>query len=221
MKPFWEVAMSFRRWILPVTLLLAAACSDGIAPPAPTAAGPHLLRWAGPSAPRFSAVGAVARPGISAVAPVIDAYQASFWAVRGESRTLRLNYQSADGSYPFLEFTATDPTWVPDRGELAVGDSVLITVRVDSEVVRVVFEPSGLQFGTPSGLTIWYSGVVGDLNADGVVDTTDAYIEDQLLGLWYRDNDASPWSPITATKSLEEKRFSTEVPHFTEYAVSW
>jgi hypothetical protein len=213
--------MSFRRWILPVTLLLAAACSDGIAPPAPTAAGPHLLRWAGSSAPRFAAVGAVARPGVSAVAPVVDAYEASFWAVRGESRTLRINYQSADGSYPFLEFTATDPTWVPDRGELALGDSVLITVRVDSEVVRVVFEPSGLQFGTPAGLTIWYNGVVGDLNADGVVDTTDAYIEDQLLGLWYRDNETSPWSPITAVKSLTEKWFATEVPHFTEYAVSW
>lgn len=214
--------MSFRRWILPFTLLLGAACSDGIAPRAPAAAGPHLVRWAGSSAPRFDAVGAVAGPGgVAAVAPVIDAYQASFWAVRGASRTLRLNYQSAGGTYPFLEFTATDPTWVPDRGELALGDSVLITVRVDSEVVRVVFEPSGLQFGTPAGLTIWYGGVVGDLNADGVVDTTDAYIEDQLLGLWYRDTDASPWTPITATKSLAEQWFATAVPHFTEYAVSW
>ena len=215
--------MSFRRWVLPITLLLGAACRDGIAPPAPPAVQPHLLRWAGSSAPRFDAIGAVPGHRVYAVAPVIDAYQASFWAVRGEARSIQLNYQQQDTSdtAPFLVFTATDPTYVPGRGDLALGDSVLITVRVDSANVRVVFEPSGLQFGTPAALTIWYGGVDGDLNADGVVDSTDAYIETQLLGLWYREDDASPWSPISFTRSLTEKWFTTSIPHFTEFAVAW
>lgn len=215
--------MSFRRWVPPLMLLLGAACSDGIAPPAPPGARPHLLRWAGSSAPRFDAIGAVARHPAYAVAPVIDAYQASFWAVRGESRSIQLNYQQQDTSstYPFLVFTATDPTYVPGRGDLAVGDSVLITVEVDSENVAVRFEPSGLQFGMPAALTVWYGGVNGDLNGDGVVDSADTYIESQLLGLWSREDAISLWAPITYQKSLTEKWFTTSIPHFTEYAVAW
>ena len=215
--------MSFRRWVAPLTLLLGAACSDGIAPSAPPAVQPHLLRWAGSSAPRFDAIGAVTRHQGYAVAPVIDAYQASFWAVRGEARSIQLDYQQQDTSRsaPFLVFTATDPTYVPGLGDLAPGDSVLITVEVDSANVAVRFEPSGLQFGTPATLTIWYDGVDGDLNADGVVDSTDAYIESQLLGLWYREDETSPWSPMAYAKSLTEKWFTTSIPHFTEFAVAW
>jgi hypothetical protein len=215
--------MSFRRWVLPITLLLGAACSEGIAPPASPGVRPHLLRWAGTFAPRFDAIGAVARHPGYAVAPVIEAYQVSFWAVRGESRSIRLNYQQQDtsGTYPFLEFTATDPTYVPGLGDLAPGDSVLITVEVDSENVAVRFEPSGLQFGTPATLRIWYDGVNGDLNGDGVVDSTDAYIETQLLGLWYQEDPTSPWVPMNATHSLTDMSFTTSVAHFTEYAVAW
>jgi len=63
----------------------------------------------------------------------LDQYAVSFWAVRGESRSVQINYSSSidNDVHPFLLLTTTDPQFVPGVGELAMGDSVLITVTVD------------------------------------------------------------------------------------------
>jgi hypothetical protein len=167
------------------------------------------------------AIGAAVLNRAPVLAPAVDRYTASFWAKRGQSRSLQINYVSDGGSSPFLRFVASDPTYVPGRGTLAVGDSVLITVTVDSLMVAAHFEPSGMQFGTPSTLTFWYGGVGGDLNGDGLVNATDANIETQLLGMWYQATPTSPWTPIASTRSLTEKWFSIPVVHFSGYAVSW
>jgi hypothetical protein len=152
----------------------------------------------------------------------LDTYQVSFWAVRGESRSVQINYQSSIDSvvHPFLQLTTTDPQFVPGVGELAVGDSVLVTVTVDTSKIGVSLEPTGLQFGTPSQLKIFYSGANGDLNGDGVVDSTDIRLEAQLLGLWYRETDGDPWTQISATQSVDEKSFSYALPHFCDYDVA-
>src|SRR6266478_3363175 len=56
--------MSVRRSLIPLALtLFAARCTNGPHPTAveqPAAPTPHFLRWAGGSAPQFSAVGALA-----------------------------------------------------------------------------------------------------------------------------------------------------------------
>ncbi|MDH5234979.1 MAG: hypothetical protein OEW77_08455, partial [Gemmatimonadota bacterium] len=151
----------------------------------------------------------------------VDTYQASFWAVRGKSRTLQINYISGGTASPYLRFTASDPKYVPGRGTLAMGDSVLITVTLDPSMIGAEFEPAGLTFGTPSSLTYWYGVLGGDLNGDGVVDNADAYIAQQSLGMWYRASATSAWTAMASTASALDMSVSSGVEHFSEYAVSW
>jgi hypothetical protein len=143
--------------------------------------------------------------------------------VRGQQRSAQINYVSVTGdtTSPFLRLTISDPTNVPVVGALAPGDSVLITVTIDTVKIAVSLEPTGLQFGDPAQLQIWYGGAGGDLNGDGVVDSTDARIESQLLGLWYREGATNAWTQIPAVQSLAEKTFTSSLLHFCDYAVSW
>ena len=214
--------MFVRRFVLVSALALSVArCADqptAVRPPS----GPQFLRWS--ATPEFSSQTRARRSGAMALTPPLslDQYTVSFWAVRGESRSIRINYSSsiANGSHPFLELTTTDPTFVPGTGELAMGDSVLITVTVDTSKIGVKLEPTGLQFGAPSQLQIWYGGANGDLNGDGIADATDAQLEAQVLGLWYREYSNESWSEVPASQSVGEKSFVYALPHFCEYAVA-
>lgn len=222
--------MFVRRSLLAFALALSVArCADQ-----PTAvnqsamnqpAGPQFLRWSG-ATPQFTARtdARARRSGAMALTPPLslDQYSVSFWAVRGESRSVRINYSSAidNDTHPFLELTSTDPVFAPGIGDIAMGDSVLITVTVDTSKIGVRFEPTGLQFGTSSQLKIWYGGASGDLNGDGVADSTDAQLEQVVLGLWYRELTNDEWTPLSASQSVEDKSFSYALPHFCEYAVA-
>ena len=152
----------------------------------------------------------------------LDRNTATFWAVRGEPRTVQINYLSATGdtSAPFLRLTITDPVYVPGIGDLAPGDSVEITVTIDPTTIMVSLEPTGTLFGDPSQMQISYGGADGDMNGDGVVDGTDATIEQQLLGMWYSEGGAA-WTRIPATQSLADKSFTAALAHFSLYAVSF
>jgi len=230
-----ENRMFVRRSLIPLALaLFAARCSDsGPHPTAlqPPSAAPHFLRWAGTSQPQFSASGAISRQvgtggflaDLSGGGLSLDQYTAAFWAVRGEQRSVQINYLSSTGdtSAQFLRLVTSDPAYVPGLGDLTPGDSVLITVTIDPVTIKVSLEPTGLLFGEPAQLQLSYGGADGDLNGDGVVDGSDAYIESQLLGLWYREGTDSTWEPIPAVQSLADKAFTSLLPHFCEYAVSW
>jgi hypothetical protein len=222
--------MLVRRSLLVLALaLLTVRCADQ--PMAVNAvrapATPQFLPWAGNVAPQFTATSSQHQHdrGRSAnMAPPLslDSYQVSFWAVRGESRFVKINYQSTidEDSHPFLRLTTTDPHFVPGVGELAVGDSVLITVTVDTTKIGVSLEPSGLEFGEPARLEIWYGGAGGDLNGDGVVDSIDTGVEQQLLGLWYREGTEDEWTHLSASQDTTEKVFQYALPHFCEYAIA-
>ncbi len=228
--------MSMRPSLISVALALrAAACSESNGPglQQPLTQGPHFLRWAGGSPPQFIAIGGLSGRGVAttgggllrASGPgglSLGQYTVMFWAVRGQERSVQINYQSGvDDTHPFLRFTAVDPTYAPGLGELAVGDSVLVSVTVDPQDIKLSLEPTGLRFGEPALLQMWYGGADGDLNGDGVVDGSDAYIESQLLGLWYREGAVDPWIKISATQSLADKCFTSTLQHFSEYAVTW
>ena len=214
--------MFVRRSLLVLALALSVArCAEQ-----PTAvkapAGPQFLKWTG--TPQFNAQTRGRRSGAMAMTPPLslDQYTVSFWAVRGESRSIRINYSSTidNDSHPFLELTTTDPVFAPEIGEIALGDSVLITVSVDTSKIGVKFEPTGLQFGTASQLKIYYGGASGDLNGDGVANEADAQLEQQMLGLWYREYNNDDWSQVPASQSTGEKSFTYALPHFCEYAVA-
>ena len=229
--------MFVRRSLIPIAaMLFAAACADsvGVRPlgDQPSAVSqPHFLRWAGEAPPRFSAIGSLTgrmmkREGGEALAGTpgelsLDQNTATFWAVRGQERSVRINYLgiNGDASSPFLRLVITDPVFAPGIGDLAPGDSVLISVVVDPRNIKVSLEPTGLQFGEPAQLDLSYGGAGGDLDGDGVVDSSDAYVETQLLGMWYREGDSNPWTRIPDVH--EQKSFTSALPHFSEYAVSW
>ncbi|HWC74516.1 MAG TPA: hypothetical protein VG454_11325 [Gemmatimonadales bacterium] len=223
--------MLVRRSLLILALtLMVARCADqptGLnSVAAASKAGPQFLTWAG-STPQFSARSSRPHNGngrSAAMSPPLslDTYQVSFWAVRGEARSVQINYQSSidQDNHPFLRLTTTDPQFVPGVGELAVGDSVLITVNIDTTKIGVSLEPSGLQFGEPSQLQIWYGGANGDYNGDGIVDSTDANVEQQLLGLWYREGEGDQWTHLSASQNLDDKSFTYALPHFCEYAIA-
>jgi len=219
--------MVARRSLLVLALALAVVrCTDHPAAGPHTPMAPQALRWSPSVQPHFSAIssGASGNGGTLFATPPLglDQYSVSFWAVRGEARSVQINYQNAidDATHPFLNLTVSDPVFVPGVGELAMGDSVLVTVAIDTVRLAVSLEPSGLQFGTPSRLQIWYGGAGGDLNGDGIVDSTDTYVEHQLLGLWYREGN-SPWAPVPVAHSLDDKSFISDLPHFSEWELCW
>jgi hypothetical protein len=186
---------------------------------------PQFVQWAANVAPQFTAIlpqsNQHGRPGFRTPPLSLDTYSVSFWAVRGESRSVRINYASAldSLSHPFLQLTVTDPTFAPGQGDIAVGDSVLITVNIDTTKIGMSLEPTGLQFGERAQLQIWYDGAGGDLNGDGVVDSVDAAIEKQLLGLAYRESSNDAWARVPASQSLNDHSFTSALPHFCDFAI--
>ncbi len=215
-----EHHMRFRRYLMPLTVVLVAAgCSDQTGPsptavPVPLAGvlaplpGTHILQQS-PTAPR------------------LQTYQVSFWAKRGTQTTVFLSYRRRPGQWlsdPFLRFRIPINGLVAgaDGVPLARGDSVRITLTIDTVLFKVDFQPSGVVFSnsSPAQLAIWYQDASPDLNGDGVVDAADQALKDQLA-IWYRGSKAGPWKQVWSKNDTFQEVVTAALYHFSQYAVGW
>ena len=215
-----EHHMRFRRYLMPLTVVLVAAgCTDQTGPsptavPVPLAAvvppppGTHLLQQS-PAAPR------------------LQTYQVSFWARRGTQTTVFVNYRRRPGQWlpdPFLRFRIPINGLVAGAGGVPLdrGDSVRITLTIDTVSFNMDFQPSGVLFSlsSPAQLAIYYENAGPDLNGDGVVDATDQALKDQLA-IWYRGSRTQAWRQVWSKNDPSQEVVTAALYHFSQYAVGW
>jgi len=208
--------MPVRRYLMPLTLVLVAAgCSDQTGP-SPTAVQPSFAEVASPTGTHIIRQ--------SQTAPRLQTYQFSFWARRGTQTTVFLNYRRAPGQRvadPFLRFKIPINGLVAgaDGAPLARGDSVRITLTIDTVLFNVDFQPAGVLFSTssPAQLAIWYKNANPDLNEDGVVDASDTALR-ELLAFWYH---GKVWLKQWSKSDPTQLTVSGPIYHFSQYAVGW
>lgn len=204
---------------LSIAILLAlTACRDAAAPFDEPHALADVVLPTQPSEPHFLRQ--------AATAPPLETYHVSFWATDGRASTVTVNYQPVAGQavgQPFLRFDIPKNSMVlsPDGARMRRGDSVLVTLTIDPVAFSVEFHPSGMWFsnGVPAQLTMWYENADPDLNADGVVDATDQWLEQQIAVWGHAVN--TRWVRLPSDNNTTLPSVSTVLRHFSEYAVSW
>jgi hypothetical protein len=193
-------------WLLAASIAVGACGSDTTGPQPGDTVGPNALH--------------IARQ--AAAAPVLQAYSASFWAVRGQSRTLEIDYVDAEDFFR-LDIPGDALLRRPDGSTILPGDSVLITVTIDSARVLFQFEPSGLVFDPnhPAKLRIDYGRADDDLDEDGDVDAGDDAIENTWLGVWRQGNTGANWVRLGTIHSSSLEEFEADLIGFSNYAMGW
>jgi hypothetical protein len=218
------------RYVVPLTLaLIAPGCSDQTGPS--PAAVPAPLAVVVPQPPLAVVV---PPPPLgtniltqSPTAPRLATYQVSFWAKRGTQTTVSVNYRRRLGQWlpdPFLRFRIPINGLVAGAGgvPLARGDSVRITLTIDTVSFNVDFQPSGVVFSTPNPaqLTIYYENASPDLNGDGVVDASDQTLKEQLA-IWFRGSKAAAWKQVWSKNDPSQEVVTAALYHFSQYGVAW
>lgn len=193
-----------KRIILSLAVLCVAACDD----------------TTGPSNEGGRADGDMVFARLAASSE-LETTQTSFWAVKGQSRTLVMRYASGG---PALEFEVGPDALLarPNGTPFLPGDSIRITVQADAQGrLSFDFQPSGLTFSPlqPALLRIDYSGYDPDVNGDGTVDAVDAALE-LNFGIWRRDSPGSLWLPVPSLRLLGQPVIEGRVTHFTGFALA-
>lgn len=157
------------------------------------------------------------------------ATEASFWAVRGQNRELRLRFAprvSGEDSVEFLRFEVDNESLLarPDGSLFAQNDSILITVRViDASRLILEFLPGGLRFSPahPAELRLRLEEVEDDIDDDGDVDSRDDDLLRQDVSLWRQESSGQPWRRVGTAyvESLDE--FEADITGFTNYALAF
>ena len=189
----------------------SAACHDGTAP-APLSRSADQLHFVRPSP----------------TAPSLPDTAVSFWAKRGEDRELRLYYNAPSGSgvgEEFLRFSVPAAALAqrPDGSAIAVGDSVLISVRViDPSRLIIEFQPAGLKFtaASPARLRFDLGETDSDLNGDGVVNAADDSLETQL-SFWRQEAPGQPWLKVVSAVFTDLNEAEADVFGFSGYALAY
>jgi hypothetical protein len=199
-------------------VFLVAACADQTGP-----APGHV------AAPQFETVAPDTLHIIrqAPTAPALETYQTSFWVQKGKATIVVIEYQSPDGQKagdPFLTFGLPKDGLISgaDGRPIARGDSILLTLDIDPVAFSADFGPSGVKFSakSPASLTMCYEHMDPDLNRDGVVDSTDAALQQQL-SFWTQSMKAGAWFKLPTKYDPANPCVSAQIFHFSQYAVSW
>lgn len=159
-------------------------------------------------------------------APLADSV-VSFWAVRGQSRRVEIDYRpeaGEDEGERFLRFEVDDESLLryPDGRAFARGDSVRITVRVvDSQRFLFVFEPAGLTFNPaePAELEVSYEHADRDFDDDGDEDEDDARVEREFA-VWHQARRGGLWQKAGTLKIEDLEEVEAEILSFSRYALA-
>ncbi len=209
-----------RRWRIQLLLLLgvtgglSVGCGDsnGSGPNPPPEQRPpaalNILKLAQNSPPVFNPV-------------------ESFWAKKGQDAEARIYFQDAVGGQgeEFLRLRIDDVSLeaLPNGTPIAIGDSVLITIRsVDPTQILFELEPTGLKFNPlkPAELDIKYLNADDDFNEDGVVDAEDDAIEDSLA-IWRQENPGDDFVKIGSLLFESFEEVEAELTGFSRYAIAY
>ncbi len=211
-----------RSLLFPLRVALAvvvAGCSDVAAPSTPAVPPPFNQTVA-------TTTSSIPMLQQAATAPRLNTYRMSFWARRGTQTTVGVNYRRRPGERvgdPFLRFKIPINGLVAGAGGVPLdrGDSVLITLTIDTVYFRVDFQPSGVVFSSssPAQLAFWYQDANPDMNGDGVVDGADQLIEQNLAV--YSKSGGSSWGKLLSRNDPTQQVVGAQVFHFSQYAVSW
>jgi hypothetical protein len=233
-----QVNMLTRRVGLSIALaLVLGACGDPAAPldrqqgpgrpSAELAPAPGTFSWPSSTWHRPSFTTGIPTLQQSPTAPPLETYQVSFVASRRKSSTVTVNYQAVDGQsagQPFLSFFIPRAGLVAGAGGVPLmrGDSLTITITIDPVDFSVDLEPSGVLFSNtaPASLTLWYENANPDLNGDGVVDSTDDALRQQLT-FYYQLADSSTWTKHPSKNDPAAPSVTGALYHFSEWALSW
>jgi len=191
---------------------IAVACSDS--------SGPN------PAAPVPNSQLHIVLQGSSA--PPLLADSASFYAVLGQDRELRMYYQGAapgvaGQEFPRFRVPGDGLLSRPDGSLFQPGDSILIIIKVvDPKKFLFDFRPTGLHFSPdhPAELTFEYLYSNHDFNGDGVIDTADARIKG-ALDIWQRQPSDTLWYRLQAANYESYEELDAKILHFTEHAIAW
>lgn len=205
---------------LPVFLLMLSACA---------AEDPGAGAGPGP-APVDSTVAEsnlhFLRPALTAP-PLADRVE-SFWAVRGQTREIRLMYQPGPGqldSVEFARFRVESRSLVNDQNgqPIAPGDSILISLTI-VDTLRLItdFQPAGLVFNPnrPARLWLKFGEADPDLNNDGIVSAADTTLLFDL-SIWRQESIIDPWILVQSVVDTLEQEVEADIPGFTRYAVAY
>lgn len=163
----------------------------------------------------------------SVVAPDVQG-AVSFYAVRGEGREALVYYRPAAGSgdsTEFLHFTMPARALVqrPDGTPIAMGDSLLITIRVvDPARFITEFEPAGLRFdpAAPARLEMHFAEADRDLDADGDEDALDVELT-RSLAIWRQAAAGQPWTRLSSLLVESTKEVQADLYGFSNYAIAY
>ncbi|NIR46424.1 MAG: hypothetical protein GWN99_18435 [Gemmatimonadetes bacterium] len=148
-----------------------------------------------------------------ATAPAVQTRDTSFWAVRGEERRLEIRYTGEGTGKKFLEFEVDDESLLrrPDGTLFAVGDSIEISVQVDSTLFLVNLEPSGLVFNPerPAVLELDYDEAEEEFLA-----------RESEFDAWRQEATGDPWFRVGSVQVEELDEIEILIFGFTRYALA-